>query len=308
MPLQSLKVQDIISIVQPGDILAFSGKGNIISDLVRLATGSIVSHVGMILNAQSGTDQPKIIESTSLGGFSGVTVTDLVMRCTYYPGLIWYLPLNADLQKKVDSKKLDYWLLQQKGKQYDTWGAVESALLQWEKSDYWHKLVSYWPSIASSKSDNKTPVPHLFCSELASAALQQVRILPPSLNPDLTRPTDLVSMQIYSGTYYQLKGDPTPIPEYNSTPLKSEEIFQTALVSKKPEAIFAVAQVFEGLGAPNKAKALYQRVSEIQLGSMIRAHKLLLTAGVLTALFLLYKLIFPKLLMTSRNVTIHSME
>jgi hypothetical protein len=300
MPLQSLKVQDIISIVQPGDILAFSGKGNIISDLVRFATGSIVSHVGMVLNAQLGTDQPKIIESTSLGGFSGVTVTDLVMRCTYYPGLIWYLPLNADLQKKVDSKKLDYWLIQQKGKQYDTWGAVESALLQWEQSDYWHKLVSYWPSIASSKPGDKT-VPHWFCSELASAALQQVGILPQSLNPDLIRPTDLVSMQIYSGTCYQLKGDPTPIPEYNSIPLKSEEIFQTALVSKKPEAIFAVAQVFEGLGAPNKAKALYQKISEIQLGTMIRAHKLLLTIGVLAALFLSRKLITPKL-------AIHSVE
>jgi hypothetical protein len=301
MPLQSLKVQDIISIVQPGDILAFSGKGNIISDLVRFATGSIVSHVGMILNSQLGTDQPKIIESTSLGGFSGVTVTDLIMRCTYYPGLIWYLPLNADLQKKVDSKKLDYWLLQQKGKQYDTWGAVESALLQWEESDYWHKLVSYWPAIAS-KSDSKTPVPHWFCSELASAALQQVGILPPSLNPDLVRPTDLVSMQIYSGTCYQLKGNATPIPEYNSIPLKSEEIFQTALVSKKPEAIFAGAQVFEGLGASNKAKALYQHVSEIQLGASIRAHKILYTIGMLTGLFFLYRLVAPKLFSTFRGI------
>ena len=114
MPLQTLDVKDIVSVVQPGDILAFSGKGNIVSDLVRLATGSIVSHVGIILNSQDGTTQPKIIESTSLGGFRGVTVSDLVTRCTYSPGLIWYLPLALDLQRKVDGKKLEFWLLQRR--------------------------------------------------------------------------------------------------------------------------------------------------------------------------------------------------
>jgi len=268
MALQSLKPQDIVSIVQPGDILAFSGKGNIISDLVRLATGSIVSHVGIVLNSQgwpTTTDQPKIIESTSLGGFSGVTVTDLVTRCTYYPGLIWYLPLKPDLQKKIDPKSLDYWLLQQKGKQYDTWGAVESALLQWETSESWRKLVSYWPSLLQSKEAQK-PIPHWFCSELASAALQQVGVLPPSLNPDLIRPTDLVGMQIYSGTYYQVKSDgpmTTPIPEYNTSPLQSEEIFQKALTSKNPQAISNVADTFVSLGAVGKAKELYQRVSTL---------------------------------------------
>jgi len=298
MPLESLKVLDIVSMVQPGDILAFSGQGNIVSDLVRTATGSIVSHVGIVLTSQSSVDdkpvQPKIIESTSLGGFQGVTVTDLIMRATYYPGFIWYLPLRLDLQKKVDPKKLEYWLLQQKGKQYDTWGAIESALLQWEQSEYWHKIASmstelekegmnYWRKITSfylpqtstpvaPTVENPKPIANWFCSELAGAALQQVGVLPSTLDPDMIRPTDLVAMQIYSGTYYQIKGTPvTPIPEYNSKPVSgisvafggsdnNDIIFQKALASQRPEAILEVAQAFESLGEIRKARLLYEHI------------------------------------------------
>jgi hypothetical protein len=238
--LQALQPLDIVSIVQPGDVLAFSGQGNVVSDIIRAVTGSIVSHVGLILSSQSTIDnrlssiegkQPQLIESVAVGGFKGVTVTNLIDRCIYYPGLIWYLPLRADLQKKVDSKKLDYWLVQQEGKRYDAWGAIESALLQWEQSDYWHKIQSIVDSRLSivDKKNQIRPstIDHLpshsdwFCSELASAALQQVGILPQSMNPDLIRPTDLVAMEIYSGTYYQIKGwqnkgDRSVIPEYNT--------------------------------------------------------------------------------------------
>lgn len=284
MILQSLDVKDILPVVQPGDILAFSGKGNIISDLVRAATGSIVSHVGIVLNSQTAAMQPRIIESTSLGGFSGVTVTDLAMRVSYYPGLIWYLPLSSDNQKKADSAKLEYWLLQQKGKQYDTWGAVESALLEWEQSDYWRKISSHLPSFFSHAEQK--PVTEWFCSELASAALQQVGVIPDSLNPDLIRPTDLVGLQIYSGTYYQIKptGDKTAIPEYNSSPLESEAIFQKALVSKKPDVIYEVGRTFESLGITNKATALYKRSMELETS---KRKVILIGAGVLAALYVL---------------------
>ena len=300
MALESLKVLDIVSMVQPGDILAFSGQGNIVSELVRTATGSIVSHVGMVLNSQSSVDgkpvQPQIIESTSLGGFQGVTVTDLIMRATYYPGFIWYLPLRLDLQKKVDPKKLEYWLLQQKGKQYDTWGAIESALLQWEQSEYWHKIASmsteiekqgmdYWRRITSFYSPSQTstpatptvenpkPIANWFCSELAAGALQQVGVLPSTIDLDLVRPTDLVAMQIYSGTYYQIKGTPqTVIPEYNSKPVSgmavafgsefksSEDIFRKALRSRNSEAVLGVANAFEEMNEYHKAKLLYESI------------------------------------------------
>jgi hypothetical protein len=306
MPLESMKVLDIVSMVQPGDILAFSGQGNIVSDLVRAATGSIVSHVGIVLNSQSSVDgkpvQPQIIESTSLGGFQGVTVTDLVMRATYYPGFIWYLPLRLDLQKKVDPKKLEYWLLQQKGKQYDTWGAIESALLQWEQTEIWHKIASestalekqgmnYWRKITSFYSpeppiatpvESPKPIANWFCSELAGGALQQVGVLPSTIDLDLIRPTDLVAMQIYSGTYYQIKGTPpTIIPEYNSKPVsgvsvafgnENDIIFQKALHSRNPKAILAVSNAFREMGEFYKAKALYECVYPISItfGAMAR--------------------------------------
>src|SRR5208337_1284002 len=139
--------------------------------------------------------------------------------------------------------------------------------------------TSYWPS---STEKTKDQIPHWFCSELASAALQQVGVLPPTLNPDLIRPTDLVGMQIYSGTYYQIKGDNTLIPEYNSSPLESEAIFQKALLSKKPEVISEIAQAFKGLGALDKAEALYQRAH------ILNGVKLLVMSGVALLLFLIF--------------------
>jgi hypothetical protein len=195
--------------------------------------------------------------------------------------------LSSDNQKKVDSAKLEYWLLQQKGKQYDTWGAVESALLEWEQTDYWRKIVSHLPSLFQHTERAGT---QWFCSELASAALQQVGVIPQSLNPDLIRPTDLVGMQIYSGTYFQVKpsGDKTVIPEYNSSPFISEEIFEKALVSKKPEVISEVAQAFIGLGLPDKAKTLYHRSTELELS---KRNLILGSVGALGLLLLLKRFI-----------------
>jgi hypothetical protein len=91
-------------------------------------------------------------------------------------------------------------------------------------------------------------------------------------------------MQIYSGTYYQVKpsDDGTPIPEYNSSPLESEAIFQKALVSKKPEVISEIAQAFKGLGALDKAEALYQRAH------ILNGVKLLVMSGVALLLFLIF--------------------
>jgi cell wall-associated NlpC family hydrolase len=76
--------------MKPGDVIAFGGKGNF-SQIIKWATRSEVSHVGVILQSKlviDGDTQTgffnQIIESTSLNGFSGVSVSRLCDRVNHY--------------------------------------------------------------------------------------------------------------------------------------------------------------------------------------------------------------------------------
>ena len=172
---------DIDQQVRPGDILAFSGHG-IVSETIKIATGSHVSHIGIVLDAGPCA---MLIESTSIGGFRGVTEGPLVERGGQYDGSAWWLPLRdrfIGLQKK---QHLRAWLDSQAHKRYDTWGAVGAGLrLHLGAAQEW------------------------FCSELAAAALQHIGVLPVELDASLVRPCDIVRMPIFTAEYYQIKGPP----------------------------------------------------------------------------------------------------
>ena len=100
MSWKSTQYKEVRDHMQPGDIIAFGGKGNF-SGIIKWATRSAVSHVGIILqskllindNPQDGMFN-QIIESTSLNGFSGVTISGLSDRIDTYDGEIWWLPLS----------------------------------------------------------------------------------------------------------------------------------------------------------------------------------------------------------------------
>jgi len=102
MSMEKVTYKEKRSSMQPGDVIAFGGKGHF-SDIIKWATRSAVSHVGVILQsklyyenkAQKGIFN-QIIESTSLGGFSGVTISRLSDRIDTYEGEIWWLPLSDD--------------------------------------------------------------------------------------------------------------------------------------------------------------------------------------------------------------------
>ena len=78
--------------MKPGDVIAFGGKGQF-SEFIKWATRSAVSHVGVIMQSKmvlDGSAEPgyfnQIIESTSLKGFSGVTISRLSDRVRRYDG------------------------------------------------------------------------------------------------------------------------------------------------------------------------------------------------------------------------------
>lgn len=177
---------DIKNTLRPGDVVAFGGKG-VVSDVVKLACHSHVSHVGCVLSL----DPVKIIESTSLNGLVGVTINSLEQRLNY-DGEVWLLPLSDDVHRKLNKTSFFNFMFDQNKKPYDFYGAAASAL-----------------HIERDKLD----MSKFFCSELVVAGLEAGG-LNITNRPDFVRPCDLCAMHIFSGEYYQLVGEPQIIDEY----------------------------------------------------------------------------------------------
>ena len=180
------RFDDIKNMLRPGDVVAFGGNG-IVSDVVKLACHSHVSHVGCALSL----DPVKIIESTSLNGLVGVTINLLEQRLNY-DGEVWLLPLSDDIHRALNKTSFFNFMFDQNKKPYDFYGAAASAL-----------------HIERDKLD----MSKFFCSELVVAGLEAGG-LNITNRPDFVRPCDLCAMHIFSGEYYQLVGKPQIIDEY----------------------------------------------------------------------------------------------
>lgn len=196
--------------MKAGDIIAFSGKGNF-SELIKWATRASVSHVGIILQSKlliEGSPQSgffnQIIESATLGNFSGVTISRLSDRLATYDGEIWWLPLSDAVRAKLDGKAFYDFLLHQERKPYDMPQAVKSALDTLDRVP-----------ILGKATYNLEDFSQFFCSELAAAALEAGGAIP-SLNASEVTPIDLCMFAIYQDTYYQLKGDAKEIKGHNT--------------------------------------------------------------------------------------------
>ena len=196
--------------MKPGDVIAFGGKGNF-SEIIKWATRSTVSHVGVIMQSRmviDGDVQPgffnQIIESTSLNGLSGVIISRLSDRIKRYNGEIWWLPLSPAAHKKLKYTKFFNWCLHQKGKPYDTPQAVKSALDALDKVP-----------ILGGVTYNVEDFSKFFCSELVTAALKKGGVIK-KINSSEVTPIDLCRFHLYSGEYFQLKGPKKRIGGYNT--------------------------------------------------------------------------------------------
>jgi hypothetical protein len=210
MGLERAEYKDVRKQMQPGDVIAFSGKGNF-SEIIKWATRANVSHVGVILQSKlliSGESQQgffnQIIESTSLNGFSGVTISRLSDRIELYDGEIWWFPLGDSIRQKMNMKKFYDWLLHQEHKLYDMPQAINSAL------DALDKIP-----LLGRATHNTEDFSKFFCSELVAAALEQSGAIS-HINSSEVTPVDLCMFSIYKQDYYQLKGKDKPIKGYNS--------------------------------------------------------------------------------------------
>jgi len=203
MAMEIRAYQDARGEMKPGDVIAFGGKGHF-SDLIKFATRSDVSHVGVILQTQVVDDESgrffnQVIESTSLHNFSGVQVSRLSERLDSYDGEIWWLPLNSTLRKeKFDSVAFYNFLFNQarERKGYDVPQALMSAVDALDKLPFDQHGPGY----------NREDFSRFFCSELVAAGLEMAGTTGP-VNASEVTPIDLCRWNIYAQTYYRLKGD-----------------------------------------------------------------------------------------------------
>jgi len=195
--------------MQPGDVIAFSGKGNV-SEVIKLFTKSEVSHVGVVYKTKQVNDvdpnryMNTLMESTSLDGFSGVIMTRLSDRVRDYDGNLWWLPLSQASRSKLDLSKFFDCLVKQEGKAYDTKQAIKSALDALDGAPF-----------LRGTTYNKEDFSKFFCSELVTAALEDAGVIN-NVNSSEVTPIDLCNFNIYDDNYYQLKGVDTLIKGFNS--------------------------------------------------------------------------------------------
>lgn len=195
--------------MQPGDVIAFSGKGDV-SEIIKLFTKSEVSHVGVVFKTKQVNDtEPDrfmntLMESTSLNGSSGVLMTLLSDRVKNYHGNLWWLPLSAASRKKLKIVEFFDFLVKQEGKSYDTKQAIKSAIDALDDIPFLRGL-----------NYNKEDYSKFFCSELVTAALEYAGVIN-NVNSSEVTPIDLCNFNIYDNTYYQLKGADTLIKGFNS--------------------------------------------------------------------------------------------
>lgn len=213
MAVEQIFYRDARSMMKPGDVIAFGGKGEF-SEIIKFATFSEVSHVGVILQTQVMEKDPidrffnQIIESTSLNGFNGVNISRFSDRLSTYDGELWWLPLSDDSRTKLDGKKFYDFLFNEakKRKPYDMPQAIKSAL----------DALDNLPVFGHGPTYNKEDFSKFFCSELVAAGLEAGGAIG-TVNASEVTPIDLCRWNIYSGTYYQLKGDKNKkITRYNT--------------------------------------------------------------------------------------------
>ncbi len=137
-------------------IVAWGGPG-VVSEVIKKATKSNVSHISIVIYSMAiGAMRPivSMIESTSINdGFSGVDIVRMSTAVQKYEGEVWVLPIREDLLNELNIINFTAWLIDQKGKPYDTPQAIMSA-------------IDFVP-------DSEEDFSKLFCSELAAGGLKK---------------------------------------------------------------------------------------------------------------------------------------
>lgn len=166
-----------------GDVVAFQGK-DLGSHLIRFATGSLYSHVGLIVRIEEvGVDRVFIAES---GTGAGVVLMPLSRKLETYHGKAWWLPLkirefglaeDSDALKKIAA--LHQWAMNELGKRYDF--KLIWSLVQW---------------IIRKRIMPRSDVEQYICSEFVVNGLKSCGLLPAGFSAVLT-PKEVCELPVF---------------------------------------------------------------------------------------------------------------
>lgn len=143
----------------------------------------------------------EVIESTSLGGKSGVQINRISDRLHAYKGEVWWLPLSSAIRERLEMGAFWNFLFAQEGKEYDTVQAIKSGI------DI-NVLGKDWVY-------NDEDYAKFFCSELCAAALKAGGVID-TINASEVTPKDLVQFKLYADQYTQISGESCKIKGFNT--------------------------------------------------------------------------------------------
>jgi hypothetical protein len=195
-------------IMQPGDIITFSGTG-FLSKSIQIVSHSILTHMGMVLPPDVLVDgrpqtETQIIESTIEDGHSGPQINPLRLRLASYAkerGRAYRLSLADNIRAFLDWKIL--WDLAARKLHGDSYNKLE--LGQYVLRDL--PFISYLPQLREANAHEEV------CSEFLAELLRAGGL--PGLNPPLLSPGIVASLRIYKSVE-QLLGAPAIIRGFNT--------------------------------------------------------------------------------------------
>lgn len=179
--------------IKSGDVIAFSGNEGF-SKLIKWATGSMFSHVGIVLNTNlsgglgrsvlivESTVETRVTDATNSEVIKGIQLHWLSKRVLFYNGSVWWVPLKEPLPKE-GLEKMQSWLRQTHNQRlpYDYVQVMGAGLDMFERLGL----------------TNRTSLSTLFCSELVTKALQIAGVVKSGLNPSEQTPNDVVEFSCF---------------------------------------------------------------------------------------------------------------
>lgn len=177
--------------IRPGDLITFSGS-DLPSLIVKLATVSRYVHVAIVLSVEAGRQDPVLIAEShidlslpSVGTGKralGVQTQWLTNRLAIVQGPVWWTALKTPLSGQ-QLKTMQNWLL-----------AAEQAQIPF---DFPQAIAAGLPLLEYLNFKIAPDESALFCSELATRALQIAGVLDPMLNPAEQTPTDVMQFSCF---------------------------------------------------------------------------------------------------------------
>ena len=194
--------------MKTGDVIGFSGNTGF-SEVIKWGTGSMYSHVGIVLTASMGGgfgDSVLVVESTTETShqvaskegqelIKGVQMNWLSKRALMYDGAVWWFPLKDPLPPEGRSK-MEAWLRE-----------THSQRVTYDSIQVMGAGIKLWERLGLSGPEDLS---RLFCSELVTKALRVAGVVDPEINPSRQTPANVVNFPCLDYPVL-LKGDSTPV-------------------------------------------------------------------------------------------------